>query len=109
MGVPATWDLAGNLAPSFCLWGVLWFSIILVPRQLLCSATWAYSWEVFFLLLSFWFVLWGFFILLLSCWGYGGHGVFIMVTFSRGDLLLWPFLQLLLMRSRMFHHWRHLL
>jgi hypothetical protein len=84
MGASATWDLAGNLVPSFCLRGALWFSIIVVPWRLFCSAAWAYSWGAIFPLLSFWFALWEVFILLLSCWGYRGHGVFISAAFSGG-------------------------
>ena len=40
---PATWgSSAGDLAPSFCLWGVLWFSVVVVPWPwpFLRSAVW---------------------------------------------------------------------
>jgi hypothetical protein len=54
VGAPATWDLSSNLAISFCLWGALWFSIVVVSWQFLYSAVWTFSCGVFFVLLSFW-------------------------------------------------------
>ena len=56
---PATWGSAQDLGPSFCPWGALWFSVVLIPWRLLCSVVFGYSWGVFILLLPFFSSSWG--------------------------------------------------
>jgi len=42
--VPATRDLAGDLLPSFCLWGAVLVFVAIVPWPLLRSVVWVYLW-----------------------------------------------------------------
>ena len=42
--VPATGDLAGDLLPSFCLWGAVLVFVAIVPWPLLRSVVWVYLW-----------------------------------------------------------------
>jgi hypothetical protein len=39
---PTPLGMTGNLAPSFCLWGVFWLSVVFVPWLLQHSFFWAY-------------------------------------------------------------------
>jgi len=81
---PATWGSAQDLGPSFCPWGALWFSVVLIPWRLLCSVVFGYSWGVFILLFPFFSSSWGVFLLLLSLWDYGGEGIFFLAAYFWG-------------------------
>ena len=100
-GISALHHLHSMAAPLFRCFGFLMGGFIIL------LSFFSSSWGVFILLLSSSLSLWWVFLLLLSSWDYEGpwqdHRLGHLFW---GALLLWPFLCLSLVRSRMFHQWQ---